>query len=57
MLEDLGLTSFTRVTTHVFIRKMALWEDGETLKLLKLWSEESVQALLEGSVRNKNAGI
>ena len=33
---------------------MALWEESETLKLLELWSEESVQALLEGSARSKN---
>ena len=29
-----------------------IWQE-ETIKLLDLWSEESVQALLEGCIRNK----
>jgi len=33
--------------------KMAVWQDEETIKLLDLWSEKSVQALLEGCTRNK----
>ena len=32
---------------------MAVWQDGETIKLLDLWSEENVQVLLEGCTRNK----
>ena len=32
---------------------MAVWQEEETIKLLDLWSEESVQALLEGCTRNK----
>jgi len=33
--------------------KMAVWQDEETIRLLDLWSEESIQALLEGCTRNK----
>ena len=32
---------------------MAVWQEEETIKLLDLWSEENVQALLEGCARNK----
>ena len=32
---------------------MALWTDEETLKLLELWGEDSIQAELEGCKRNK----
>ncbi|XP_065893653.1 uncharacterized protein [Dysidea avara] len=31
---------------------MAVWQDDETTKLLELWGEESVQASLEGCIRN-----
>jgi len=31
---------------------MAVWQDDETVKLLELWGEESVQASLEGCIRN-----
>lgn len=33
---------------------MAVWTDEETLKLLDLWGEDSIQAMLEGSRRNKD---
>ena len=32
---------------------MAVWQQEETIKLLDLWSEENIQALLEGCARNK----
>jgi len=32
---------------------MVVWQEEETIKLLDLWSEESVQALLKGCTRNK----
>ena len=32
---------------------MAVWQEEETIKLLDLWSEESVQTLVEGCTRNK----
>ena len=32
---------------------MVVWQEEETIKLLDLWSEESVKALLEGCTRNK----
>ena len=32
--------------------EMAVWQDDETTKLLEPWGEESVQASLEGCVRN-----
>ena len=28
---------------------MASWTDDETLKLVEVWSEESIQTMLEGS--------
>ena len=31
---------------------MVSWADGEVLKLIELWSEESIQVMLEGSKRN-----
>ena len=30
------------------------WTDEETLKLIALWSEDSIQAMLEGCKRNKD---
>ena len=33
--------------------RMASWTDEETLKLIEVWGEESIQAMLEGSKRNK----
>ena len=32
---------------------MAVWQDDETLMLLELWGEESVQTTLEGCIRSK----
>jgi len=34
------------------LSKMAVWQDDEMAKLLELWAEESVQASLEGCIRN-----
>ena len=38
------------------LRAMAVgsWTDAETLKLIALWSEEGIQAMLEGCKRNKD---
>ena len=33
---------------------MAVWNEEETLKLIEIWGEDSIQAMLEGSKRNKN---
>ena len=30
------------------------WTDSETFKLVEIWSEEEIQALLEGCTRNKH---
>ena len=35
-----------------YTEEMAVWQDDKTTKLLELWGEESVQASLEGCVRN-----
>ena len=32
----------------------ATWSDGETFKLVELWGDEEIQALLEGCARNKH---
>ena len=32
---------------------MASWMDEETIKLIKIWSEDALQAMMEGSRRNK----
>ena len=32
----------------------ATWSDEETIKLVELWGEEEIQALLEGCTRNKH---
>ena len=32
----------------------SIWTDSETLKLIELWGDEAVQALLEGSTRNRH---
>lgn len=32
---------------------MAAWTEEETMKLIEIWSEDSIQAMLEGSRRNK----
>ena len=32
----------------------ATWSDEETFKLVELWGEEEIQALLEGCTRNKH---
>ena len=29
------------------------WSDAETFKLIEIWGEEEIQALLEGCARNK----
>ena len=34
--------------------KMANWSEEETLKLIQIWSKDSIQAMLEGSKRNKD---
>jgi len=34
------------------LSKMAVWQDDEMEKLLELWGVESVQASLEGCIRN-----
>ena len=31
-----------------------LWTEGETSKLIELWSEDVIQEMLEGSKRNKD---
>ena len=38
-----------------FVQKAmaAIWNDMETFKLVKVWGEEEIQALLEGCTRNK----
>ena len=33
---------------------MACWSDEETLKLIEIWGEDTIQAMLEGSKRNKD---
>ena len=33
---------------------MAVWNEEETLKLIEIWGEDSIQAMLEGSKRNKD---
>ena len=33
---------------------MANWSEQDTLKLIHTWSEDSIQAMLEGSKRNKD---
>ena len=33
---------------------MAVWSEEETLKLIEIWGEDSIQAMLEGSKRNKD---
>ena len=32
----------------------SIWTDRETLKLIELWGDETVQALLKGSTRNRH---
>ena len=34
-------------------REIAVWNDEETTKLIELWGEEDIQAMLEGCKRNK----
>ena len=33
---------------------MAVWGDAETLKLIDIWGEDAIQAMLEVSKRNKD---
>ena len=33
---------------------MTSWTDEETFKLIELWSEDSIQVMLEGSRRNRD---
>ena len=33
---------------------MAIWGDKETLELIEIWGEDTIQAMLEGSRRNKD---
>ena len=33
---------------------MAIWGDEETLKLIDIWGEDAIQAMLEGNKRNKD---
>ena len=32
---------------------MAFWTEEERIKLIEIWSEDAIQAMLEGSRRNK----
>ncbi len=32
---------------------MATWSDEETYKLIEIWGEDNIQAMLEGCRRNK----
>ena len=32
---------------------VAVWSDVEVFKLVEIWGEEEIQALLEGCTRNK----
>ena len=32
----------------------SMWSDEETLKLIELWEDEEIQALLEGCTRNRH---
>ena len=33
---------------------MAIWGDSETFKLIEIWGDGAIQAMLEGSKRNKD---
>ena len=36
---------------------MATWTEEETTKLIEIWSEDAIQAMLEGSRRNREIFI
>ena len=35
----------------------ASWSDDETFKLIELWGDDAIQAMLEGSRRNRDTYI
>ena len=35
------------------VSNMAIWSDEETHKLIEIWGEDNIQAMLKGSRRNK----
>ena len=36
---------------------MAFWTEEERIKLIEIWSEDAIQAMLEGSRRNKEVFV
>ena len=39
---------------RTFMKHMATWSKEETLKLIKIWSKDAIQAMLESARRNKD---
>lgn len=47
------ITSMDRVAAAGSVVKLATWTKQETLKLIKIWGRENIQAQLEGCKRNQ----